>query len=72
MARKVGAFAKDDGRLALYEQGLTDKEIGKALFLHPCSIYGWRTRRGYKANGGTGNGGLRVNNKRHVRAMGRS
>ena len=71
VARQIGAFAKDDGRQKLYDSGLTDKEIGEKLYLHETSVFGWRTRRGYPANGGTGIGGLRVNNKRHEKAMGR-
>jgi len=53
MARQVRAFAKDDGRLSLYNQGLTDIEIAEKMYLHPGSVYGWRHRRGLKANGGT-------------------
>jgi len=69
--RTKGSFSIDDGRQKLYDKGWTDQEIAEKMFLHQSSVYGWRTRRGYTANGGTGRGGLRVHNQRHAVAMGR-
>jgi len=37
-------------RLALYHQGLTDKEIGAAIGLRPRAVALWRWKRGLPAN----------------------
>ena len=57
-------------RMACYLAGDTDKVCAEKCCITADSFCGWRTRRGLKPNGGTGHGGLRVNNKRHVRAFG--
>ena len=46
-------------RLRMWRLGYTDKQIAEKLMYHESTINGWRTRRGLKANGGTGWGGRR-------------
>ena len=38
-------------RFKLYNQGLTDPEIGKIVFITPSAIYHWRKKNKLKANG---------------------
>lgn len=52
---KILTPEEHDERLRLYKQGLTDHEIAAILYLEPSTIYGWRKKRGYKANGHGGN-----------------
>ena len=37
-------------RMELYLRGLTDKEIGKRLFLAPQTVHRWRKSRGLPCN----------------------
>jgi hypothetical protein len=48
-------------RMALYKQGLLDKEIAERLHYTEGGINAWRQRRGLPGNGGTGHGGWRTN-----------
>ena len=37
-------------RMALYQKGLNDKEIGDRLFLTPTTIVYWRKKNGLRPN----------------------
>ena len=45
-----GVSFDEEKALELYNQGLTDREIGEKLFVSSSSICGWRHRRGLPAN----------------------
>ncbi len=40
-----------NARMALYEQGLTDEEIGEMLFLSRKAVFAWRKKNGLPAHG---------------------
>lgn len=67
MSRTKGSFSIHDEqkRIELYREGKLDGEIAKELGYAVITIAKWRMSRGLPANGGSGWGGLRVNNKRH-------
>lgn len=41
---------EQEKRLELYNQGLTDHQIGKLVFLTPSAIYHWRKKNNLKVN----------------------
>lgn len=56
-------------RVKLYNQGLLDKDIAQILCLGLSTIQNWRKKRNLQAHGGSGIGGLRVNNPVHEEAI---
>jgi hypothetical protein len=54
-------------RMRLYEQGLTDVEIGEKLYLATITVYSWRTKAGLPANGQGGT--PKISAKEHSRRL---
>ena len=45
---------KDEQRFELYNKGMSDNEIAKAVGVQAQTIYYWRRKKGLKANGESG------------------